>query len=40
MKEWADKGFWREDVLNYKGDNRAELEAGNPPWISITLKPT
>lgn len=28
MKEWADKGFWREDVLNYKGDNRAELEAG------------
>ena len=28
MKEWGDKGFWREDVLNYKGDNRAELEAG------------
>ncbi|MEC0232165.1 DUF3502 domain-containing protein [Paenibacillus alba] len=28
MKEWGDKGFWREDVLNYKGDNRSELEAG------------
>ncbi|CAN7519311.1 extracellular solute-binding protein [Paenibacillus sp. LjRoot153] len=28
MKEWGDKGFWREDVLNYKGDNRALLEAG------------
>lgn len=28
MKEWADKGYWREDVLNYKGDNRAELKAG------------
>ncbi|CAK4845638.1 unnamed protein product [Aphanomyces euteiches] len=28
MKEWADKGYWREDALNYKGDNRSELEAG------------
>ncbi|OCT15321.1 ABC transporter substrate-binding protein [Paenibacillus pectinilyticus] len=28
MKDWGDKGFWREDVLNYKGDNRAEMEAG------------
>ncbi|MBM7568243.1 DUF3502 domain-containing protein [Paenibacillus sacheonensis] len=28
MKEWADKGFWREDVLNYKGDTRNELKAG------------
>ncbi|SFT27925.1 ABC transporter substrate-binding protein [Paenibacillus sp. BC26] len=28
MKEWADKGFWREDVLNYKGDTRAALKAG------------
>lgn len=28
MKEWGDKGYWREDVLNYKGDTRAELKAG------------
>jgi putative aldouronate transport system substrate-binding protein len=28
MKEWADKGYWREDVLNYKGDTRAALQAG------------
>lgn len=28
MKEWGDKGYWREDVLNFKGDNRAELKAG------------
>lgn len=28
MKQWADKGFWREDVLNYKGDTRTELKAG------------
>ncbi|QHW31259.1 DUF3502 domain-containing protein [Paenibacillus rhizovicinus] len=28
MKEWADKGYWREDVLNYKGDTRTELKAG------------
>ncbi|MDR6550616.1 DUF3502 domain-containing protein [Paenibacillus qinlingensis] len=27
-KEWGDKGFWREDVLNYKGDNRSLMEAG------------
>lgn len=28
MKEWADKGYWREDVLNNKNDNRAALRAG------------
>lgn len=28
MKEWADKGYWREDVLNYKGDPRVALKAG------------
>lgn len=28
MKEWADKGYWRADVLNYKGDTRAELREG------------
>jgi putative aldouronate transport system substrate-binding protein len=28
MKEWGDKGYWREDVLNYKGDTRAALRAG------------
>lgn len=28
MKEWGDKGYWREDVLNYKGDTRALLRAG------------
>jgi putative aldouronate transport system substrate-binding protein len=28
MKEWADKGFWREDVLNNKNDTRASLRAG------------
>ncbi len=28
MKEWADKGFWREDVLNFKGDTRTELKGG------------
>ncbi|MFC5465017.1 extracellular solute-binding protein [Lederbergia graminis] len=28
MKKWADKGFWRTDVLNYKGDTRALFEAG------------
>jgi len=28
MKEWGDKGFWREDVLNNKNDNRASLKAG------------
>ncbi|WP_372662313.1 ABC transporter substrate-binding protein [Cohnella sp.] len=28
MKDWADKGYWREDVLNYKGDTRTLLKAG------------
>ncbi|MFD1953572.1 DUF3502 domain-containing protein [Paenibacillus thailandensis] len=28
MKEWGDKGFWREDVLNNKNDARAALRAG------------
>lgn len=28
MKDWADKGYWREDVLNNKNDNRAALRAG------------
>lgn len=28
MKEWADAGYWRTDVLNYTGDNRAEMEEG------------
>ena len=28
MKEWADKGYWRKDVLNYKGDTREELLTG------------
>ncbi len=28
MKDWADKGYWREDVLNYKGDTRSLLRAG------------
>ncbi|ALS29484.1 ABC transporter substrate-binding protein [Paenibacillus sp. 32O-W] len=28
MKEWADKGYWREDVLNNKNDTRASLRAG------------
>lgn len=28
MKRWADNGFWREDVLNYKGDTRALLKEG------------
>ncbi|WP_054025231.1 ABC transporter substrate-binding protein [Bacillus sp. FJAT-28004] len=28
MKEWADKGYWREDVLNNKNDNRSALRAG------------
>lgn len=22
MKDWSDKGYWREDVLNYSGDTR------------------
>jgi predicted small lipoprotein YifL len=28
MKEWSDAGYWREDVLNYTGDTREELYAG------------
>ncbi len=28
MKQWADAGYWREDVLNYTGDTRALLRAG------------
>lgn len=28
MKEWHDKGFWRTDVLNYKGDTRNLFLAG------------
>jgi putative aldouronate transport system substrate-binding protein len=28
MKEWGDAGYWREDVLNYTGDTREELYAG------------
>ncbi|AZN39717.1 ABC transporter substrate-binding protein [Paenibacillus albus] len=28
LKQWGDAGYWREDVLNYKGDTRAELRAG------------
>ncbi len=28
MKDWADKGYWREDVLNNKNDNRSALRAG------------
>lgn len=28
FKRWADKGFWREDVLNYSGDTREMFFAG------------
>jgi hypothetical protein len=28
MKRWAEKGFWREDVLNYDGDTRELMYAG------------
>lgn len=28
MKDWADKGYWREDVLNNKNNTRDELQAG------------
>ncbi len=28
MKRWADKGFWREDVLNYDGDTRELMYVG------------
>lgn len=28
MKQWGDAKYWREDALNFKGDTRAELQAG------------
>jgi putative aldouronate transport system substrate-binding protein len=28
MKEGAEKGYWREDVLNFKGDGRTAFKAG------------
>lgn len=28
MKEWGDKGYWREDVLNNKNDSQSALRAG------------
>ncbi|GGI96010.1 ABC transporter substrate-binding protein [Paenibacillus hunanensis] len=28
MKQWADNGYWREDVLNNKNDTRTALQAG------------
>ncbi|QUI21601.1 ABC transporter substrate-binding protein [Vallitalea pronyensis] len=28
MKEWGDAGYWREDVLNFKGDTRELFKAG------------
>lgn len=28
MKTWGDAGYWREDVLNYTGDTREEMYAG------------
>ena len=28
MKEWSDAGYWREDVMNYKGDTREEFYSG------------
>ena len=28
MKKWADKGFWRKDVLNYSGNSRELFQAG------------
>ncbi|MCI1981728.1 MAG: ABC transporter substrate-binding protein [Oscillospiraceae bacterium] len=28
MKQWGDKGFWRKNVLNYKGDTRSLMYAG------------
>ncbi|MEZ0537355.1 ABC transporter substrate-binding protein [Caldicellulosiruptoraceae bacterium PP1] len=28
MKRWSDKGYFRSDVLTYKGDTRAELQEG------------
>lgn len=29
MKEWADAGYWREDVLNYQGETRELMYAGS-----------
>jgi maltose-binding protein MalE len=28
MKQWADAGYWREDVLNYTGDTMQEMKEG------------
>lgn len=28
MKTWGDAGYWREDVLNFKGDGWVEMKAG------------
>jgi len=28
MKEWAEAGYWRADVLNYSGDVEAEMKEG------------
>lgn len=28
MKQWADAGYWRSDVLNYNGETREEFYAG------------
>ena len=28
MKEWADAGYWRSDVLNYSGDQSEEMKEG------------
>lgn len=28
MKQWADAGYWREDVLNYQGETRELLKDG------------
>lgn len=28
MKAWSDAGYWREDVLNYTGDIKAEMKEG------------
>ncbi|OPJ65267.1 ABC transporter substrate-binding protein [Clostridium oryzae] len=28
MKQWGDAGYWRQDVLNYKGDSLTQAKAG------------
>jgi putative aldouronate transport system substrate-binding protein len=33
MKEWADKGFWREDVLNNKNDIWTAMKAGQTAML-------